>query len=489
MNPRPMQSFKARLNLKAGTLVCASLLTGAVIAGDPAQKRTVAAALKPGGEWKDYPTRILDDLPASASAKIDSGLSTFGGWPIKRENATGFFRVKKIQDRWWLIDPEGCLFLHRGVASVRTTPTPGASAALKDKFGSHEGWAQQTVALLRQNGFNGLGAWSDSEALRGVARPVVYTRLWNFMAAYGKKRGGTFQQPGHTGYPGDCIFVFDPAFETFCDEYARQLAATKNDPWLLGHFSDNEMPLPHDALRNYLNLPARDAGREAAWDWLRKRHGAQARIEAITEADLQEFQALVVDRYFSLVARAIRKYDPNHLYLGARLHGADLRYPAIFRACGRNVDAVSVNYYHAWTPDPERLEMWERESGKPILITEWYAKGADSGMANTGGAGWLVKTQRDRGLFYQNFALALLESRVCIGWDWFRYMDNDPADTRVDPSNRDSNKGIVNNRYQPYLPLLDAMKQLNDRAYSLTEFFDRRAQPQAGVSAPAKSKD
>src|SRR6185369_2269301 len=162
-----------------------------------------------------------------------------------------------------------------------------------------------------------------------------------------------------------------------------------------------------------------------------------------------------------------------------RLHGADLRYPAIFRACGRNVDAVSVNYYHAGTPNPKRLEMWERESGKPVLITEWYAKGADSGMANTGGAGWLVKTQRDRGLFYQNFALALLESRVCIGWDWFRYMDNDPADTRVDPSNRDSNKGIVNNRYQPYLPLLDAMKQLNDRAYSLTEFFDRGGRPQA----------
>ena len=30
------------------------------------------------------------------------------------------------------------------------------------------------------------------------------------MSSYGKKRGGTFQKPGHTGYPNDCIFVFDP---------------------------------------------------------------------------------------------------------------------------------------------------------------------------------------------------------------------------------------------------------------------------------------
>jgi hypothetical protein len=110
----------------------------------------------------------------------------------------------------------------------------------------------------------------------------------------------------------------------------------------------------------------------------------------------------------------------------------------------------------------------------------------DSGMANTGGAGWLVKTQRDRGWFYQNFALALLESRVCVGWDWFKYMDNDPADKKVDPSNRDSNKGIVNNRYLPYQPLLGAMKELNDRAFALVEHFDRERRPAAGQERAGK---
>ncbi len=30
----------------------------------------------------------------------------------------------------------------------------------------------------------------------------------------------------------------------------------------------------------------------------------------------------------------------------------------------------------------------------------------DAGLANKGGAGWIVKTQRDRGLFYQNFTLS-----------------------------------------------------------------------------------
>lgn len=49
----------------------------------------------------------------------------------------------------------------------------------------------------------------------------------------------------------DRIFVFDPQVVTFCDEYAKMLAASKDDPWLLGHFSDNEMPLYDQTLDNF----------------------------------------------------------------------------------------------------------------------------------------------------------------------------------------------------------------------------------------------
>ena len=96
----------------------------------------------------------------------------------------------------------------------------------------------------------------------------------------------------------------------------------------------------------------------------------------------------------------------------------------------------------------------------------------DSGMGNTGGAGWLVKTQRERGEFYENFTLGLLASKACVGWHWFKYIDNDPKEKKSDPSNRDSNKGMLNNRYEPYTPLLDSMKRINQRAYRLADYFD-----------------
>lgn len=107
------------------------------------------------------------------------------------------------------------------------------------------------------------------------------------------------------------------------------------------------------------------------------------------------------------------------------------------------------------------------------MITEFYAKAENSGMANSGGAGWLVKTQKDRGAFYQNFTLGLKQSRVCVGWHWHRYADNDPDDRKLDPSNRDSNKGIVNNRYEPFPELLDAMKSVNQQIHRLAGYYDR----------------
>ncbi|MHC4807741.1 MAG: hypothetical protein ACYTBX_15980, partial [Planctomycetota bacterium] len=110
----------------------------------------------------------------------------------------------------------------------------------------------------------------------------------------------------------------------------------------------------------------------------------------------------------------------------------------------------------------------------PFIITEFYAKGHDSGMPNNTGAGWLVPTQKDRGRFYQHFTMGLLESKWCVGWHWFKYRDNNPEDLSTDPSNRDSNKGIVNYQHKPYVTLLEDMKKLNNEVYALIDYFDSK---------------
>ena len=436
---------------------------------DPSQD-SVLVARSPGSEWTAKPTRTLAQFP---KLPLDPPSGRYGGLAQTKYAATGFFHTKKIGNRWWLVDPEGHLFIHKGVTSVRRLRSDGAKATLGEKFGTKKKWASSTSDLLVEHGFNGLGPWCDKTALPCPETPLVHTKLWNFMSAYGEQRGGTYQASGHTGYPQDCPFIFDPEFPEFCMKRARQLSDTKDDPWLLGHFTDNELPWRTSMLDNYLKLPATDPGNRAATKWLAERHGPGFKQDKINKNDRKEFLAFAADTYFAIVTSAIRKHDPNHLILGSRFHGRAVNIPALFKAAGRHLDLVSVNYYHAWTPNSKLMSSWEKNSKKPILITEWYAKGQDSGLGNTSGAGWLVKTQADRGAFYQNFTLGLLESRVCVGWHWFRYSDNDPAEKGTDPSNRDANKGIVSNRYQPYEELLDSMKDLNLRTYRIIEHFDK----------------
>jgi hypothetical protein len=446
---------------RAGLLLfCAAV---AVAASTPANVSVSAAKTKPGNPWQEYPTRLVATLP-SYTATTDADLSRYGGFKRDRFTATGFFRTERVGRRWWLVDPEGYPFIHVGVVNVKF---PGS--------GTPEAWAESATSLLHAHRFNGAGAWSDTALLRAAKAPVAYTLIWNFMSAYGARRGGMYQKSGHMGYPGDCIFVFDPAFPAFCAEYARRLAATREDPWLVGHFSDNELPLYTKTLDNFLRLPEADAGRKAADAWLAQRRADFPAEKDITDAMRDAFLGFVAERYLAITSAAIRQEDPNHLCMGPRFDFQALQSPSLFTAAGRHLDVIAVNYYHAWSPDPARVANWVQWSGKPFLVTEWYAKAMDSGFANTTGAGWVVKTQADRGRFYQNFTLGLLEAGGCVGWHWFKYRDNDPASKTADPSNLDSNKGIVNLRLEPYAPLLDAMREINQQVYSLAAYFDARA--------------
>jgi len=432
--------------------------------------------------WKAYPVRTLQQLNLPVADKPDSHQDKYGGRTDHKTAATGYFYVQQIDGRWWMVDPLGNLYLHNAIVDLHPGPSDRNKAALKATFkDSSAEWMARTHELLLQNGIHGAGAWSSAQLIREsllqTTHPLAYTVHLDIMAAYGLKRGGTHPVPGHQGYPKDTIFVFDPEFEAFADQYLARIDVGRDDPNLVGYFSDNEIPLYKSNLDGFLSLPETDPGNIAARAWM-KEHKATEVTDELRTAFL-EFEA---DRYFSIVTRAIRKHDPHHLYLGCRYTAQQLLEPALFRSAGRYSDAVSINYYSAWEPDTAAMTMWEREAHKPFIITEFYVKAEDSGMPNHTGAGWLVHSQADRGVFYQNFVLDMLESGKCVGWHWFKYQDNDPQDAKAELSNLDSNKGIVDFQYKPYEPLLAAMREMNARIYQASDHFAKRA------TTPAKGR-
>ena len=215
-----------------------------------------------------------------------------------------------------------------------------------------------------------------------------------------------------------------------------------------------------------------DAAHQAIAGFLKEKNVSD--VKSLSKADAEAFIGKTTAFYYKTVAGALKKHDPKHLYLGSRLHSSAKNNPNIFKEGAQYLDIISINYYGYWQLQPKHAKEWATWADKPFMITEFYTKAEDSGLGNITGAGWLVHTQADRAIHYQNFCINLLKTPNCVGWHWFRYQDNDPTDPAADPSNSDSNKGIVNNDYQLYYVLTGKMKQLNLNKYKLIRFFDKK---------------
>ena len=460
-------------------LLPALLAAGSLRAAAPEYRQVRSRENAQKTEWRSYTTRTLDRLPGFSLRKTDPRQDEFGGWMVARQQATGFFRTQKIGDRWWMIDPEGYPYIAKGIAVFSMGGSDRQRKALDEKFGTPAAWASAGQEMLRSYGFNSLGAWSAVDVVRQTEHPMPYTVIVSPMGMYhGQHRrhfGGKYREAGWQGYRFDLAMVFDPGFDAVIDKAVSRIAEYRDDKYLVGYFTDNELPWVNDALDRHLTLLAHDEDAYiAVRKWFDERKGRDAKVSEITDADRRAFMAFYFETYMRKVTAALRKYDPNHLYLGCRFnqHKQEMASPEIFAVAGKYMDVISINHYRLWEPRAEWMDNWEKWSGKPFLITEFYTKGEDSLLPNNTGAGWNVPTQADRGWFYQNFVTELLRSGNCVGWHWFTYMDNDPQNLKTDPSNRDSNKGVVNWAFEPYTELLDAMKQLNDRTYRLIGYLD-----------------
>ncbi|GAB5379479.1 MAG: beta-galactosidase [Aliiglaciecola sp.] len=79
---------------------------------------------------RDFPIKVDSEyeLAALANLELESlanskgapKRSKYGGYTgAAKRKATGFFRVEKVDGKWWMIDPEGHLFFSHGPANVR----------------------------------------------------------------------------------------------------------------------------------------------------------------------------------------------------------------------------------------------------------------------------------------------------------------------------------------------------------------------------------
>ena len=82
-----------------------------------------SSAYPPISSWTTGNTRIIAYMdgykPAIKTLKAyQESVNKYGSsTTLPKQAATGRFYTKKIDGRWWLVDPEGCLHLERSATS------------------------------------------------------------------------------------------------------------------------------------------------------------------------------------------------------------------------------------------------------------------------------------------------------------------------------------------------------------------------------------
>jgi agarase len=404
----------------------------------------------------------------------------YGGALRVKGETTGFFHIEKINEVWWIIDPGGNVFISKGVNAINFqgdySPTLGYSPfnrVLLKKYGNSEAWARATVARLREYGFNTIGAWS-SEELYTLGMP--YTIILNIAV-----------RAGAQWVSGRITDFFSEDFEKVAEEVAEEMCEPrKNDPFLLGYFTDNELRWspdwrsPKHIFDEYIALDKNAPGKRALVKYLEEKYVSIGELNSkwgtsfssfeeildtyalpsssSIDSDRLGFLEVVSKRYFQVCHDAIKRHDPNHMILGCRFA---FRPPdEVLKGCVGYVDIVSMNNY-GWGPPIEDLRAMHALTGLPIMITEFSFKAMDSGLPNTKGAGSPLATQKDRADRFEKYVSKLLSEPYVVGYHWFQYADQ-PAQGRFDGEN--SNFGLVNIEDEPWTILVTRVTIVNLKA-------------------------
>ena len=435
----------------------------------------------------ESPTRTYSDLKdIDQYADItDIKRDKFGGMMIEemKQDATGYFYSKKINNRWWLIDPVGYPYFILGLDVLKYSFANSKIQrdSMLEKYGSAENWAEYTTKHLKEDLYF-TAASRPSEEILKVKDPLPVQQFLSFMSTYGRSKGINNSKSGSTTFSeNNTMPVFDPEFAEYADEYAKIHVNAATNPNIIGYSLDNELPMDGIMLDNYLTI---DHTKEvnyysyaAAWTWLVKETGKEnPEGNDITDEMRDKFRGFIWNKYFEVTVAAFKKYDPNHMIIGTRFLTVAATSKWVMRVAGHYLDAITINWYFQWTPDADKLEFMSRYADKPFIVTEFYAKAGDSegNLANRSGAGFYVETQQDRADYYHNFTLRMLESQNMVGWYWLQYIDNDPNNGIGDLSSRDSNKGIVSNTHNEYTVLTSSMAELNKNIYKISQYFDKK---------------
>lgn len=361
------------------------------------------------------------------------------------------------------------------------------AANLERKYGENNNdvmdtWRDVTLNRMIDWGFTSLGNWND---------PSFYDNNKVPYFANGWIIGDFKTVSSGNDFWGAMPDVFDPKFEERALFTVKTVAdQVKNNPWCVGVFIDNEKSFGrpdsiestygivlHTLKRDASDVPTKAAfsklmkekyqniaALNKAWGkniptWQAFDQGIDSTIN--NEVQIADYSILLssyVEKYFSTVDKALDKYMPNHLYMGARLPGWAMS-DEVIRASAKYVDVASYNAYKEGLV-PSKWKFLS-EIDKPSIIGEFHIGATDSGLYHPGLV--MASDQQDRAKMYKEYMNSVIDNPYFIGAHWFQYIDSPITGRAYDGENY--NVGFITVTDTPYAPMIKAAKDIHAAMY------------------------
>jgi hypothetical protein len=441
------------------------------------------------GQWNlgDYEGKAhsLEQLRSEWAAEDSEVMSTsaynyspYGGYLEARREATGFFRVEKVDDRWWFVDPAGDLFLSVGVDCVNPGGGGNAKWISERRSMFKELPSDEVTALIRpaaraNTNSTSFGQWNlyrrYGEGFRERSADLAVKRMdkwglntianWSSAEVYGLNRKAFMLQLRGVAAERNLMGLSD----VYAPGYAENTAAAlrefvsqyKDNPWLIGYFVGNEPAwLGEEERLCGLILEGEDSPIKAALTAFLSGGG-----------DTPEHRkAFIFDTFRTsllTVKEAVRRHDPNHLSLGIRFGNIAELDEELLAICKEAFDVLSFNNY-SLSPDHAMMDRALRLTDMPMIIGEYHFGTVDRGMAQSL---WQVNSQRERGTAYRYYTETAYSHPGLIGTAYFQWCDQDLTGRSNDGENY--NCGLIDVTDRPYVHQVEAMMETAKRLFGV----------------------
>ena len=392
-------------------------------------------------------------------------LDRFGGLESVRFDSSGFFRVEKA-DRWWFVTPDGAAFLSFGLNH------PDKVYLLQDynidfwraEFGFQdmaepafrEGFIKKVMKDLTAFGMNTIGTHAQKEIFGKLTVPYIQGLFF--------VRTPYWLEPSAENFPD----VFSPAFEQRCERVARKLVMPKrNDPFLIGYtLTDCPILTDLDAAahgpdpwggpspeaptwpRVLRNMGPNAPGKRMFVSLARKRYStirkfnnmykthflsfdelfnaeswsSAKRSEDIEDADDNHtFLMRIVEQYYRVACKTIRKFDTNHLIFGDILNAQTRAPDDVVSLIAGHTDLVTYQYYGGYDEQSHILDRWSKLTGKPLFHADSCFSVPYKEMPAPIGA--VCPDQETRARRFLDFATRAFSRPDFVGWNWCGWVD------------------------------------------------------------------